>query len=139
MRILRANQSRSQLLYGNGDFFGYDWRLEWIVFGVAQHELKGMFAGWKFEARLRLARPEMEMRLVLWNWLVGIERFIHIDQQMVMAAVFEIISRVRYAHVAQTEATPKSAFDRQAVLRPHEIKKGIVWRGLSLSVDGAGQ
>src|ERR1700736_2109733 len=45
-----TNESRSQLLYGNGDFFGYDWRLEWIVFGVAQHELKGMFAGWKFEA-----------------------------------------------------------------------------------------
>src|SRR5260370_10720884 len=58
---------------------------------------------------------------------------------MVMAAVFEIIARMSYAHVAQTEATPKSAFDRGAILRPHEIEKGILRRGLSLSIRGKWQ
>jgi hypothetical protein len=42
------------------------------------------------------------------------------------------------AHVAQTETTPKSALDSRAVLRPHEVEKGIFWRGLSLSV-GSGR
>src|SRR3982074_1208982 len=124
------------LLDPDSNFLRNHRRVERIVIGVAEHELKRMVAGWKFDTRLGLARPKMKMRLVLWNWFVGIERFIHINQQMVMAAVFEIIARMSYAHVAQTEATPKSAFDRGAVLRPHEIEKGILRRGLSLSIRG---
>jgi hypothetical protein len=58
---------------------------------------------------------------------------------MVMAAVLEIIARVSYAHIAQTEPTPESAFDRGAVLRPHEIEMGILWRGLSLGTCGKWQ
>ena len=104
--------------------------------GVAQHELKCMFSGWKFDARFGLARSKMKMCLVLRNRFVGIERFIHINQQMVMAAVWVTIARMSDAHVAQTEAAPKSAFDRGAVLRPHEIQKRILWRGLSLRGRG---
>ena len=36
-------------------------RVERVVLGVAQHELKGMLTGRKFDARLGLARSKMEM------------------------------------------------------------------------------
>jgi hypothetical protein len=48
---------------------------------------------------------------------------------MVMAAVLEIIARVGYAHAAQGEPAPESAFDRGAVLRPPEIERGIFGAG----------
>ena len=106
------------------------------MLGIAQHQLKRMFAGRKFDTRLGLARAKMKMRLVLWNRFVGVERFGHINQQMMMAAVLKIVARVGDTHVAQAEATPESALDRGAVLRPHEIQNGIFWRGLSLSPGG---
>src|SRR5258706_14249301 len=102
--------------------------------GVTQHQLQGVFAGWKFDTSLGLARSIVKMRLVLWNRLVGVERFIHVNQQMVMAAVLEIIAGVSYTHVAQTETTPESAFDRRAVLPPHEKEKGLLWRRLSSTI-----
>src|ERR1700730_17187174 len=107
--------------------------------GVAQDQLQGMLAGWKFNSGLGLARSEVKMRLVLWNRLIGLDWLIHIDQQMMMAAVLEIIAGVSYAHIAQTEPTPESAFDRGAILRPHEIEKGILWRGPSLRKRGKWQ
>src|SRR6476469_5977992 len=58
---------------------------------------------------------------------------------MMMTAVLRIVTRMSNAHVTQTETTPKSALDRRPVLRPHEIEKGIFWRGLSLSVGSARQ
>jgi hypothetical protein len=79
----------------------------------------------------------MKMGLVLWDRLVGIERFSHIDQQMMMAAVMKIVARVGDTHVAQTKTTPEPAFDHGAVLRPNEIQNRILWRGLSLSVGSA--
>jgi len=106
------------------------------MLGVAQHELKSMFSGWKFDTRLGLARAEMKMRLVLCNRFIGVEWFVHINQQMMMAAVLKIVARVSDAHVAQTEATPKSALDCGAVLRPDEVENGILWCGLSLSPRG---
>ena len=112
-----------------------DRRVKRVVLSVAQHELKGMLTRRKFDARLGLARSKMEMRLVLGNWFVGIEGLIHINQQVVMAAVWKMIACMSYAHVSQTKATPKSAFDGGAVLRPHKIEKGILWRGLSLGMS----
>ena len=106
------------------------------MFGVAQHQLKRMFTRWKFDTRLGLTRPEMKMRLVLCNRFLGIERFIDINQQMVMAAVLKIVTRMSYAHIAQTETAPKTSFDRRAVLGPHEINKSILRRRLSLSKRG---
>src|SRR5258708_20206310 len=107
------------------------------MLGIAEHKLKRMFSGWQFDTRLGLARAKMKMRLVLWNRFVGVERFGHIDQQMMMAAVLKIVARVGDAHVAQAKTAPKSAFDRGAVLGPHEIENGILWRSLSLSVGRA--
>src|SRR5882672_10283716 len=124
------------LLDPDRDFIRNQRRVERIMLGIAEHELKGMFSGWQFDARLGLARAKMKMRLVLWNWFVGVEWFGHINQQMMMAAVLKIVARVGDTHVAQAEATPKSAFDRGAVLRPYEIQNGIFWRGLSLSPRG---
>jgi len=62
----------------------------------------------------------------LRNWLVGIEWFVHIDQQMMMAAIRVFVAGVGYAHVAQTEAAPKTSFNNRAILRPYKVKIGIV-------------
>jgi hypothetical protein len=43
------------------NFIRDDRRVERVVLGVAQHELKGMLTGRKFDARLGLARSKMEM------------------------------------------------------------------------------
>src|SRR5882672_1505805 len=109
------------------------------MFCIAQHQLESVLAGRKLDTRLGLARAKMKMRLVLCNRFVGVERFGHIKQQMMMAAVLKIVARVGDTHVAQAEATPESALDRSAVLRPHEIQNGIFWRRLSLSPCGKWQ
>ena len=109
------------------------------MFGVAKDELERVLAGWKFYSRFGLARAKMKVRFVLRNRFLGIERFIHVYQQMVMAAVRVIVAGVRNAHVAQTKAAPESAFDGGAVLRPYEIEKGILVCGLALSQCGEWQ
>ena len=50
-----------------------------------------MFSGRQFDARLGLSRPEVKMRLVLRDRLFRIERVFHIDQQMVVAGVGEML------------------------------------------------
>jgi len=106
------------------------------MLGIAQHELERMFARQQLKACLGLPCAEMKMALVLWDRLVGIEWFVHIDQQMMMAAIVKIVACMGDAHVPQTETTPEPAFDRGAVLRPDKVQNGILWRGLSLSVSG---
>src|ERR1700682_4164826 len=107
------------------------------MLGIAQHQLESVLAGRQLDTRLGLACSEMKMGLVLWDRLVGIEWFIHINQQMMMAAVLKIVARVGDTHVPQTETTPESTSNRSAVLRPNEIQNRILWRGLSLSVGSA--
>src|ERR1700692_4444064 len=58
---------------------------------------------------------------------------------MVMAAVLEAIARMSYAHISQTKAAPKSAFDRRSILRPYEIENCILWRRLPLGIRGKRQ
>ena len=70
---------------------------------IAQHQLQCVLAGRQFDTGLGLARAEMNMVLVLWNRLVRIQRFVHIDQQMMMTAVLKIVAGVGDAHSAQTE------------------------------------
>ncbi len=77
------------------------------MIGVAKHELKRVFARRQFDTSLGLPRSEMKMRLVLGNRLIGIERFAYIDQQMVMAGILIIISRVGHTHVAQAKASTR--------------------------------
>jgi hypothetical protein len=50
------------------NFIRDDRRVERVVLGVAQHELKGMLTGRKFDARLGLTRSKMEMCL---SWAIG--------------------------------------------------------------------
>src|SRR3981081_2921069 len=102
------------------------------MLGIAQHQLEIVFAARELDSCLGLTRSEMKMGFVLWDRFVGIERFIHVNQQMMVAGVLKVIARMGYAHVAEAEAAPESAFDRCAVLRPHEIEKGIVLPGVSL-------
>ena len=107
------------------------------MLGVAQNQLERVLAGRQLDTCLGLACSEMKMGLVLWDRFVRIEWFVHVNQQMMMAAVLKIVACMRDAHVAQAEATPKSAFDDRAVLRPNEIQNRILGRGLSLSVGCA--
>jgi len=74
----------------------------------------------------------MKVFFVLRNCFVRIERFIHVYQQMVMTGVCEIVPRMGYPHVAQTKAAPKSSFNNRAILRPYEVKIGIIRGRFSL-------
>jgi hypothetical protein len=59
-RLMRRSKAKPLLdVYRN--FIRDDRRVERVVLGVAQHELKGMLTGRKFDARLGLARSKMEM------------------------------------------------------------------------------
>src|SRR6516225_9055695 len=106
------------------------------MLGVTQDQLKSMFAGLKLDTGLGLTRAEMKMVLVLRDRLIHVERFTHVNQQMMMTAVLKIVARVGDTHVAQTETTPERSLDRSAVLRPNEIYERVLWSRLSLSLGG---
>src|SRR6201987_106389 len=95
-----------------------------------------MLAGRQFETRLGLTSAKMKVVLVLRDRLVGIERFIDIDKQMMMSAVRIIIAGMGDAHVAQSKTTPEAALDDSAVLRPDKAKKRVLGRRLSLRLCG---
>ena len=63
------------------------------MLGVAKDKLQCVLARRQFNACLGLPRPEMKMVLVLRNRIIWIERFVHVDQQMMMAAVCKIVAR----------------------------------------------
>ncbi len=50
-----------------------------------------------------------------------INRFIYVDQQILMTAVLVIITGMGYAHAPQPVTTPKFSFDHRTILRPNEI------------------
>ena len=102
------------------------------MFGVAKDELQRVFARRQFNVCFGLARPKMKMVLVLRNRVIWIKRFVHVDQQMMVTAIRKIIPRMRDPHIAQAKATPKSALDRRAILRPDEIQRCIIGRRLPL-------
>jgi hypothetical protein len=96
------------------------------MLGVAEYELQRVFARWQFNACSGLARTKMQVSPVLRNRLIWIERFVHVDQQMMVTAVCKIIPRMRNPHIAQAEATPKSSFDHRSILRSDEIQIRII-------------
>jgi len=57
------------------------------MLGIAQNQLESVLAGRQLEACLGLACSEMKMGFVLWDRFVRIKWFVHVDQQMMMAAV----------------------------------------------------
>ena len=104
------------------------------MFSIAQDQLKRMLAGRQIYEGLRLPCPEMQMFLILWDRLVWIEWLVHIDQEMVMAAVGKIIARVGDPHVAQTEAAPERPLEGRSILGRDYVQKGVLGtNGLRIS------
>ena len=137
--VINAGGEGSALSDRDGNFLRDHRRIERKVVGVAEHELKRVLARWKLDARFGLACAKMKVRFVLRKRLIGIERLIHVDQEVMMSAVRVAVAGVGHAHVAQAKAAPEPTFDGEAVLRPYEIKQHILRRGLSLSMCGEGQ
>jgi hypothetical protein len=69
------------------------------MLGIAQHQLERVLARRQFETCLGLARPEIKVVPVLRDRFVEIERLVHVNQQMMMAGVREIVAGVGDAHV----------------------------------------
>ena len=106
------------------------------MLGIAEHKLKCVLARRQLYTCLGLPCAEMKMVLVLGNCIVWIDRFIDINQQVMMPAIRKIVTRMRNAHVAQTKATPKPSFHRRPVLWPNEIQNGILCSKFPLSARG---
>jgi hypothetical protein len=106
------------------------------VLGVAEHQLQRVLAGRQFNMRLSLSGAEMKMCLVLGNRFVWVKRFVYVDQQMVVTAVWGVATRLGDAHVAKAKAAPKGALYSRAVSRPDNIEKGVGGRSRSLRVRG---
>ena len=131
---LKVAQWRS--LHRNGDLLGYNWRVERVVLAVAEHQLQRVLAGWQVNTRLSLPGAEVKMCFVLGDWLVCVDRFVDVDQQMMMTAVCGGAARLSNAHVAQTKPAPKRNFYSRAIRRPNNVEKGVGGRSRSLRVRG---
>src|SRR3954467_10303035 len=123
---------RSRLPDPYGDLLRHDGRLERIVPGVAQHELKRVRPGRKLEQRFGLPCPEMQMRLVLQDRLLGIDGGVDVDTKMLVAGVLILVAGVGHSHVAQAEPHPESAADLLPVMRGDEIELCVLGRCLAL-------
>jgi hypothetical protein len=86
--------------------------------------------------RLSLPGAEMKMCLVLGNRFVWVKRFVNVDQQMVVTAVWGVATRLGDAHVSKAKAAPKGAFQGRAIGRPNNVEKSVRGRVRSLSVRG---
>ena len=64
-----------------------------------------------------LPGAEVKMCLVLGDWLVCVDRFVDVDQQMMMTAVWGGVAGLSNAHVAQTKPAPKRALYSRAIRR----------------------
>src|ERR1700743_3382623 len=87
-RNRRANAGAKRILLDRDrDLFRDERRVERIVVAYSPKQRRCVLARRRFDRGFGLPRPEMQMVLVLRDRLVGIERLIHIDQQMMMTAV----------------------------------------------------
>src|ERR1700688_1230169 len=116
----------------NGNLFRNDRWVEGEVFGVPEHKLKCVLARSQFNVRLSLAGAEMKMSLVLWDRLARIERFVHVNQQMVVTCVRLVDAGPRNPPARQTELHLERIGDGITVLRADDIHGGI-GRGSGLS------
>src|SRR6476620_11724426 len=96
------------------------------MLGIAEHKLKCVLARRQLYTCLGLPCAEMKMVLVLGNCIVWIDRFIDINQQVMMPSVRKILARMPNAHVAQTKPRPNASFDGRAVLLTLEIQICII-------------
>lgn len=68
--------------------------------GVAQDKLQGMPARRQLKAGFSLSSTEMDVLLVGWNGHLNIERFVYVNQQMMMPSVRSGDTSWRNTHVA---------------------------------------
>src|SRR5262249_58909471 len=116
----------AKLLDDDGNLLRDHGWLEWKVLGITEHKLECVSPGRQFNARLGLSSAEVQVVLILRDRIIRIERIVDVDQQVMMAAVRELVSRMRNAHVAQSKAAPKCSLDHRAVVRPYEIQIGVI-------------
>ena len=90
------------------------------MLGITEHQLQRVLARWQFNTCLSLPRAEVKMGLVLWDRLVWVKRFVYVDQQMMMTAVWGITARLGNTHVAKAKPAPKRTFYSRA-------RKAGVW------------
>ena len=121
-----------QSFHRNVGLLGYDRRVEWEMLGVTEHQLQRVLAGRQVNSRLSLPRAEMKMCLVLGDGLVWVNWVVHIDQQMMMTAVWGVAARLGDAHAAKAKPAPKGAFYSRAVSRPNNVNNGVGGRVRSL-------
>ena len=106
------------------------------MLGIAEHQLQRVLAGRQFNTCFSLPGTEMKMCLVLWDRLVWVDRFIYVDQQMMMTAVWGSAARLGNTHVAKAKPAPKRTFHSRAIRRPNNIEKGVSGCLRSLRVRG---
>src|SRR5215472_11902435 len=78
----------------------------------------------------------MKMGLILWDRFVRVEGFVHVDQQMVVTAVWSIATRLGDTHVAKTKSAPECTFDCRTIRRPDNIEKSVGGCLCSLRIRG---
>src|ERR1700754_3727087 len=83
----RASPASKGLFDRDRDLLRDDRRGEGIMVGIAQDQLQRVLAGWQLDAGFRLPRAKMHMGLVRRYRLVGIERLIDVDEQVMVAGV----------------------------------------------------
>ena len=95
-----------------------------------------MFARRQFNKRLSLSGTEMKMCLVLWDWLVRVQWFIYVDQQMVVTCVWLVDAGRRNSHARETKLHPEGIGDGVTILRADDIDRGIGRSGGLSQSDG---
>jgi hypothetical protein len=98
------------------------------VFRITKDELKCVRSGRQLDSSLRLPTSEMEVLFVVWYWLIDGERFVDVDEEVMVARVLVVISRVCHPHISQTEAAPERAFNALTIRRPYEIEVCVLRR-----------
>src|SRR4051795_5087335 len=89
----------------DGDLLRHQWRIMRDMVAIAHQDLQRVGTRWQVDNRFGLAKPEMQMVLVVRDWLVQ-RRQGRIDQQVMVAGVRLIGSSGRHAEVAGTKPNP---------------------------------
>src|SRR6202030_763935 len=114
----------------------------WIVGDVilvSEQQLQGVLAGCeRGERRLGLALAEVHDLVGRRQRCGRIGGRVGVDEQVVMAGVFELHSRRRDTHALQTELHPYRAVDRGAILGTDDVDLRARGRGGALRSDRGG-
>src|SRR5262245_25512351 len=106
--------------------------VEWIMLGIAEHQLQRMAARREFNAPLSLACAEMKVLFVGWDRLIRIKRFITVNKEMMVSTIGVSVAGVGDAHAPEAEAAPECAPYGRTILRPYNVKIGVFRRWCAL-------